>query len=279
MGKDYYQVLGVGRDAVEEEIKKAYRRLALQHHPDRNPGNSESEEKFKEVAEAYGVLMDSGKRAEYDAFGTHSQYRSSSRYSRDDVFRDIFNDPRTSDIFSELEREFRHSGFRSGDSFFNEMFFRGGRGVFFGKVYVNGPGGARVYTFGNVGGAQSRSEAWSQPRGNATAHPGEGAVQASEPQGVLKKIGRSIIDSLKGLFLPVADTSRDLTYGLFITPADAQLGRDVTFSYRRGDREEPLVVKIPRGIADGTRLRLKGMGLQPPVGGPPGDLYLEIRIR
>ena len=69
MKRDFYEVLGVGRDAGEQELKSAYRKLALQHHPDRNPGDHAAEEKFKEAAEAYGVLSDAQKRAAYDAYG------------------------------------------------------------------------------------------------------------------------------------------------------------------------------------------------------------------
>ena len=67
--KDYYELLGINRNAGEEEIKKAYRKLALQHHPDRNPGDKQAEEKFKEVSEAYSVLSDPHKRSQYDQFG------------------------------------------------------------------------------------------------------------------------------------------------------------------------------------------------------------------
>ena len=72
--KDYYELLGVGRSASDEEIKKAYRKLALQYHPDRNPGDKQAEEKFKEVSEAYSVLSDSQKRSQYDQFG-HAAFR------------------------------------------------------------------------------------------------------------------------------------------------------------------------------------------------------------
>ncbi len=84
--KDYYETLGVGRDAGEDEIKKAYRRLALKYHPDRNPGDKSSEEKFKEIAEAYGVLIDRSKRAEFDMYGADSGRNGFSRYSREDIF-------------------------------------------------------------------------------------------------------------------------------------------------------------------------------------------------
>jgi len=93
--KDYYQVLGLSRDTSEDEIRKAYRKLALRFHPDHNPDNPESEEKFKEISEAYAVLNDSEKRREYDRFGYTGFKR---RYTREDVFRG-FN-------FEEIFREF-----------------------------------------------------------------------------------------------------------------------------------------------------------------------------
>ncbi len=86
MGKDYYKILGVSRDATQEEIKKAYRRLALKYHPDRNKGNKEAEERFKEINEAYAVLSDPEKRRQYDQFGSAEFHR---RFSQEDIFRDF----------------------------------------------------------------------------------------------------------------------------------------------------------------------------------------------
>ena len=89
--KDYYQILGVSRDASDEEIKKAYRRLALKYHPDRNPDDPSAEERFKEIAEAYAVLSDPQKRAEYDRFGTvgGGDFNFSSPF--EDLFEDLFS--------------------------------------------------------------------------------------------------------------------------------------------------------------------------------------------
>ncbi len=267
--KDYYQTLGVDRDADEEEIKKAYRRLALKYHPDRNPGDKSSEEKFKEIAEAYGVLIDRSKRSEYDMYGADAGRNGFSRYSQEDIFRDIFSNPAMADIFRDLENEFRKSGFRSGESFFNDMFFRGGQGVFYGRVFFSGPGGTRVYSFGNRGGPReySANDFGPQP---ATVQP---AVRESG----LKKLGKSLLSSLKGFLMP--STARDLSFGLVVSRLDVELGREVMFTYSRGDKEEPVRLKIPEGVANGTKLRLQGMGLEDPSGGPPGDLYLEISIR
>ena len=82
--RDYYQVLGVNKGASEAEIKKAYRKMAMQYHPDRNQGNKEAEEKFKEVNEAYAVLSDKKKRKEYDTFGSTGFHK---RYTQEDIFR------------------------------------------------------------------------------------------------------------------------------------------------------------------------------------------------
>ena len=127
--KDYYKILNVAESATQEEIKKSFRKLALELHPDHNPDDPGSEEKFKDVTEAYGVLSDSQKKQEYDRFRTdHFAGRSSSRfeYSQEDIFSSMFQGKNASDIFEELNREFSRSGFRSGNNFFQNIFFGGG---------------------------------------------------------------------------------------------------------------------------------------------------------
>jgi DnaJ-class molecular chaperone len=105
--KNYYEILGVSPEAPPEEVKKAYRQLALKFHPDRNPGDRQAEERFKEISEAYGVLMDPEKRKQYDLlsrtpFGAGRKPDFS--YTQEEIFRDIFNNPMASDVFSELGR-------------------------------------------------------------------------------------------------------------------------------------------------------------------------------
>jgi len=106
MAKDYYAILGVKKDANADEIKKAYRKLAFKYHPDKNPGNKEAEEKFKEITEAYAVLSDTEKKRQYDQFGEAGFHQ---RFSQEDIFRgfdagDIFREFGfgTEDIFSHL---------------------------------------------------------------------------------------------------------------------------------------------------------------------------------
>ena len=142
--------MGVNREASPEEIKKAFRQLALQCHPDRNPGDPKAEERFKEVSEAYGVLIDPEKRKSYDFIQQREAGASAGpgfRYTQEDIFSDMFRNPGASDIFSDLNREFARMGFRFDQQFFDHLFF-GGRGIFFSGVIFGTPGGIRMESFG-----------------------------------------------------------------------------------------------------------------------------------
>ena len=135
--RDYYRILGVHLEATEDEIRRAYRRLALQWHPDRNPGSTEAEERFKEISEAYAVLMDRTKRGGYDRVrrGTGP---GDFHVNREDVFRDLFTDPRASAIFEELARELQRMGLRVDRHDFQTTLF-GGRSVVTGQVVIVSP--------------------------------------------------------------------------------------------------------------------------------------------
>ncbi len=138
MTKDYYQILGVPRNASDEEIKKAYRRLAMQYHPDRNPGQEKwANEKFKEINEAYAVLGNPEKRRQYDQFGTVG------------APGDIFGSAATKTTFEDLLRDFQGAGL--GFDFLDEIFgeLLKGRGATF-RVFTTGPGRARFGTTGGI---------------------------------------------------------------------------------------------------------------------------------
>ena len=123
--RDYYGLLGVAPTASEEEIKRAYRRLALRYHPDRNRGDKRAEERFKEISEAYAVLMDPGRRRQYDdlrrARAEGARPREP-RWREEELFRDLFTDPRTASVFDELAREWTRMGLRFNEAFLRDVY-------------------------------------------------------------------------------------------------------------------------------------------------------------
>lgn len=256
--KDYYQVLEVSCDATEDEIKKAYRRLALQFHPDRNPGSKWAEEKFKEVSEAYGVLIDRQKREKYDQarrFGFDRRYAEGFTFNQEDIFRDIFNDPYASQVFRDLAREFHKFGLQFDERFFNRIFF-GGRGFFVGGVFFGGPFGVRYRTFRSPTGPM---------RDTSIRTVAKGSILDK----AVNKLGHYISDRLTG----TARQNHDLNYTLPITSQEAESGVNTKIALPTEGGVTRLSVNIPVGIKEGTKLRLKGKG-------PGGkDVYLKIKVK
>jgi curved DNA-binding protein len=205
MAEDYYQVLGVKKDASKEEIRKAYRKLAMKYHPDHTKGDKAAEEKFKKISEAYAVLSDEKKRKEYDTFGAEG-FRQ--RFSQEDIFR----------------------GFDFGDIF---------REFGFGGDFFSGRGRGSGMRF-NFGGG---SPFGSQP----------GQQQAR----------------MKG---------SDLVYELPLTLKEVATGTTKTVSLQHQGYSQKVTVKIPKGLISGKKLRLAGKGSPSPVGGPPGDLFIQSKV-
>jgi DnaJ-class molecular chaperone len=250
--KDYYQTLGVPENASEQEIKKAFRKLAFKHHPDTNPGNErQAEERFKEINEAYAVLGVKGKRQQYDltrkgqfAGAGYSGYR----YSQQDIFRDAFSNQATID---ELTRMFAQAGLRFDPEFLNRVFFTSGGSSF------------QFYTGSSRSGQRV-----------ATYKPNWLERQLLK---VVNKTGRFVFRKLLGI--DSASLNRrdlDLHSELELSPDEAAGGGEKELSYKRGKRRKKLMVIIPPGVRSGTRIRLKGMGLTDNK--KAGDLYLHIKI-
>lgn len=280
-GVDYYRTLGLHPEAAEEEIRRAYRRLALQWHPDRNPGDPQAEERFKEISEAYAVLIDPAKRREYDRArlaGVPGDFR----HTREDLFRDLFADPRASAIFAELAREFERMGMRVDSHFFQQTLF-GGRAVVTGGIFIITPLTPVFALFRLARAALRGAQAVRQveapaapplprPRGilDRLAHAGRwllGLPPGGVAEGVAVGEGTSPAPAAEGA----------VTFPLRLTRAEAAQGGRKRVTLRGDGALDEVVVTIPPGIRAGTRLRLRGKGHATP-GGRPGDLYLVVEV-
>jgi molecular chaperone DnaJ len=251
--RDYYEVLGVGRKANEQEIKSAYRKLALKYHPDRNPGDKHAEEKFKEAAEAYSVLADTDKRHMYDRFGHAGLGGAATGGFDPSVFTGF------EDILGGL-----------GDMF--------GLGDVFGRRRSGPQRGADLrydleVTFEEAArGAETTIQIPRQE--TCTACRGSGAAPGSTPATCPQCHGRGQLRYQQGFFT-VARTCGQCggTGSIIAKPCTACRGAG------RVPRERKLTVRIPPGIATGQRLRLAGEGEAGPGGGHPGDLYVVIHVQ
>ena len=250
--KDYYQVLGLARDAGPADIKKAYRRLAKQHHPDANPSDAQAEQRFKQVSEAYEVLKDEEKRAAYDRFG-HAAFQQGGaapggfEFGFSTSFADVFDD-----LFGE---------------------FMGGR---------RGPRGARHGADLRYNLAISLEDAY-HGRGARIRVPatvtcdscrGSGAAEGSSPVTCTTCRGAGKVRAQQGFF----SIER-------ACPTCQGVGRVIQNPCRvcRGEgrvrKQKTLSVNIPAGVDEGTRIRLSGEGDAGPRGGPRGDLYIFLSIK
>ncbi len=250
--KDYYKILGISPDATEKDIKRAYRKLALRYHPDRNPGDPLAEERFKEVSEAYAVLVDPDKRRQYDEIRTDKERLKNFRYSQEEIFKDMFTEHRFSNIFEELFKEFQKMGLRFDQRFFQNVFF-GGKGIFFGGIFIWGT---------------SESDNLFRYQTKKAEHI---KFPKIKPISLLKRIGKKIGD-----YLLVEKTStggpKDLFYRLSLKKEEAEKGTWIKIALDRGEKRELIKVRIPAGVESGKQLRIKGKGLG------NGDLYLTINV-
>lgn len=272
--KDYYHILGVPENASETEIKKAYRKLAIEFHPDHNQDDThKAEEKFKEITEAYGVLMDPLKRREYDRYraGMFTGTGDSSHfgYSQQDIFENMFRQAFGRDIFSEMNKEFSKQGFRSGDIFFETIFFGTGS---LGKLLslIPGPLGKIGYLLRLV---QTLGFSFlALKRALKNKNPGNTHEKSTGFLASIKNIlGLSAASGNNG------EESLDLQMGISISPEEANAGVIKKISYNAGELTEKLQVTFPPGMADGGKLRLKGKGLS--QNNRRGDLIVIVDVK
>ena len=255
--RDYYEVLGVAKNASDDDIKKAYRKLAMKFHPDRNQGDAAkgAEEKFKEAKEAYEILSDAQKRAAYDQYG-----------------------------HAGVDPNMRGPGGAGAEGFggFAEAF-----GDIFGDMFGGGrrgAGGRQVYRGSDLSytmditleeaahgkDAQIRIPAWD----NCDTCHGSGAKPGTQPKTCTTCNGQGVVQMRQGFFSVQQTCPRCHGSGKYIPePCSSCHGQG------KIKQQKTLEIKIPQGIDDGMRIRSTGNGEPSPNGGPPGDLYIEIRIR
>lgn len=289
--KDLYELLGISQNSSSEEIKKAYRSLALKYHPDRNP-EPQATERFKEITAAYGVLIDEKKRREYDTYrnirqqGGRPTKDQEFRYSSEDIFRDLFRHPVYTSIFQELQREFSRSGYAFNEEFFRKVFAgQGGRGIFFGGwiFTTNFPSGVK---FGKSGQSGSSSSGSADLFGMTEEEKENIPLTLSPALPGLKKIFQDLGGRIKGWLgytQPSGSTALqksglDLFYELNITSEEGRQGIKRTLVFQGWPKSKKFKVTIPAGIHDGTKLRLKEKG-KTDSQGRSGDIYLTILIR
>lgn len=280
---DYYKTLGLEKGVSGEEIKKAYRKLALQYHPDRNKGDKKSEERFKEISEAYAVLSDDQKRKQYDAFGDQ---RFHQQYSQEDIFRNT--------DFGQV---------------FSEFDLGGGLGDIFGRIFGGQAGGFQGFSGGGRGGFGG------QMKGQDVEYPlrisfheafggGERQLRFSLSDGSSRELkvripkgakdqGRLRVAG-KGAESPYGGPPGDLIVVLEVQPhpsferdgddilarvplkiSEALLGASKEVETMDGVKK----VKIPEGVKPGTKVRLKNLGFPKAGQSTRGDFYVVVDIQ
>ena len=253
--RDYYEILGVAKNASDEELKKAYRKLAMKHHPDRNPDNKDAEAKFKEAKEAYEMLSDPAKREAYDRFGHAGVDPNAGGFPGGaggqgfggfaDVFGDIFGD-----IFGGQRAGGRSNVYRGADLRY--------------AMEITLEQAAAGYT------SEIRVPGWE----NCDVCHGSGARPGTKPKTCHSCGGQGSVRVQQGFF-SIQQTCPTCRGSGQVIPDPCTACDGVG----RVKKSKTLEVKIPAGIDDGMRIRSSGNGEPGINGGPPGDLYVEIRVK
>jgi len=248
--QDFYQTLGIAKNSTDAEIKKAYRRQAMKHHPDRNPGNKASEEKFKEAKEAYEVLSDPQKRSTYDQFGHAGMNQSGmgGGFNTGDSFNDIFGDM-FGDIFG--SRRGQRSNIQRGSDLRYNLTLDLEQAVFGDTIKIKIPSLTTCSPCKGSGAKTGTSRATCQKcdgRGNVRVQQGFFTLQQTCP--ACRGTGQTIP-------YPCADCNGS----------------------GRVQKNRTISIKIPSGVDNNDRIRLSNEGEAGINGGPAGDLYVDIAVR
>jgi len=251
--RDFYEVLGIARDAGEDEIRKAYRQAALKHHPDRNPGDKAAEEKFKEATEAYSVISDNEKRAQYDRFGHAGVQGGGFDFSGAGV----------GDIFSQFQ------------DLFSDFF--GANTGFGGNPRRRAPRGDDVRAEATISFAEAMTGTKHEVELSGAVPcetcAGSGATPGTKPERCRQCNGNGQVTTQRGFIM--FSTTCPLCHGtgsMITSPCETCSGSG------RTHKERKVVVNFPAGIDTGQRLRVPGQGMPGPPGSPSGDLYVDVEV-
>lgn len=253
--RDYYEILGVAKDAEADAIKKAYRKMAMQFHPDKNPGNKEAEDKFKEAASAYEILSDPQKRAQYDRFGHRAFQNGGGGFQG----------------FQDADEIFSHFG-----DIFGDFFGMGGGGQSRSK---NGPRrGADLRYVTEISlkevieGVEREIEFETDV--NCGSCQGSGAEKGTHPETCPTCHGRGQVVRQQGFFQMASTCPKCSGSGTIIKHACK-----TCHGKGRTRQERKIRLTVPAGVDTGTRLRVSGEGEGGYRGGPAGDLYVEVSVK
>jgi molecular chaperone DnaJ len=247
--RDYYEVLGIPRNASEQEVKSAYRKMALKHHPDRNPGDTRAEEAFKEAAEAYGVLGDADKRRRYDAYGHAGVTGAGSAGFDPTIFAD----------FSDILGDF----FGFGDIFGRRRGPRRGADLRYNLEIEFEEAAFGTETQIRIPRAERCEEC-----------EGSGAAPGTRPSTCPTCGGAGQVTFQQGFFSVARTCGHCRGTGRIVSePCETCEGEGQI------QNERTLQIKVPPGVDNGSQLRITGEGEAGPVGGPPGDLYVVLRVK
>lgn len=279
MAKDYYAALGLEKSASAEQIKKAYRKLALKYHPDKNPDDKQAEERFKQITEAYAVLSDPEKKQQYDQFGETAFHQ---HFSQEDIFRNVdlgsifrefgFNGQRGDDLFSQL---FGGLGGQQGFSGY-QSYHRPSKGpdylmrltIPFRQAVLGGERRVDLDREGQVDHLQVRIPAGVES-GQKLRIPGKGGPSPSSgPNGDL------LLEITVNQDLRFKREGSDLYTTVKVPYSGACLGTSVDVETLTGTKR----VKVKPGSQSGSKIRLKGFGVPGRPGKESGDLYAVIEV-
>ncbi|MCA6072832.1 MAG: molecular chaperone DnaJ [Endomicrobium sp.] len=261
MKRDYYEVLGVAKTAATDEIKSAYRKLALKYHPDKNPGNKEAEEKFKEINEAYEVLSDAQKKQQYDTFGHdvaggmgggqggYTQYSSGDFSNMGDIFGDIFGD-----VFGGSQRSGRKSG-RSSQRRGEDLRYD------IEISYLDAMKGAEI------------SIDIPKKETCSTCH-GTGSKDGSAPRPCPQCKGKGQVRYSQGFFSVSQECPQCKGAGVVISNPCPECRGEGTVKKRK-----TIKVRVPAGVDEGTSLKVTGSGNAGANGASSGDLYVVVHMK